>query len=236
MSSGGARFLGQLPLHGGWSLLHFSDPEPRRPLPPGQLAAVTTERGRLTRPVYQRGAGTLALLLEPPAHPDALADTAREDPVNLSYEPDGGFEVVPEPGPTLLLGVDSGLGAILDLARRLGEPPLLVIVGGHAGVPATPRPSRFLTPRLPPEAIAALPQLEEAGIVSRVALQEWRPGCFDEGPLALLRRYLAELADRERAALRLYAAAPESDLDADLPGLRASLADVQLVEVPREHR
>lgn len=232
MSAASARFLGRLPLHGGWSLLHFSDPAPQRTLAPGQLAAVTTAQGRLARPVYQRRSDTVALLLEPIAGPNILADTAREAAVELHYPPDSGFEPGPEAGPTLLMGIDGGLGAVLDLAQRLDDPPQLVIVGGRAGVPAVPRPSRYLTPRLPPEAIAALPQLEEAGIVSRVALHEWRPGCFDEGPVELLRRYLAELSARERAALRLFAAAPGAALDAELPALRAELAAVQLVEVP----
>lgn len=231
MSVGNARFLGRLPLQGGWSLLHWSDPAPDRALPPGQLVEITTERGHLTRPAYERRGGTVTLL-EPGGLPEVLRDAERDAPVRLSYPPGTGFEMPREAGTAVLLGVDAGLGAILNLAHRLPGPPLLVIVGGHAGVPASPRPSRFLTPKLPPEAIAALPQLEEAGIVSRVALEEWRPGCFDEGPLELLRRYLAELTAGQRTGLRLYAATPEGALEADLSGLRASLGDVQLVEVP----
>lgn len=231
MSVGGSRFLGHLPLHGGWSLLHFSDPALDGVLPPGQLVEIATHRGRLIRPAYEHRSGTVTLL-EPGGVPDTLRDSGREAPVRLSYPPGAGFEMPKEASAALLLGMDEGLGAILNLARRLPAPPLLVIVGGHAGVPASPRPSRFLTPKLPPEAIAALPQLEEAGFVSRVALDEWRPGCFDEGPLELLRRYLAELTAQERSRVQLYAAVPEGALETDMAGLRASLGDVQLVEVP----
>lgn len=229
-----ARCLGRMPLHGGWGLLRFTDPDPDPAAAPqpGQLLTVRGETGAFTLPVYQRADETIAVLL-PPAGFFPAEIPARDEAVILTYRPATPPTQASEGETALVVAVDSGLGGGLAVAAWLASPPMLVIVGGEAGVPARPRPSRYLTPQLPGEVIAALPQLEEAGIPSRIALHDWQPGCFDEGPAALLERYLAELPDDERRALRLYAFAPEGTLEPALPGLQSALAAVHAVSVPR---
>lgn len=231
MTAAASRCLGRMPLHGGWGLLRLSDPDPATATVPGQLLRIHATAGTFTLPLYERHEDALGVLLPPPGH-FAATIPARDERATVEMLP----TATPAPtGPdeeTLVLGIDSGLGGSLALSAWLSKAPALVIVGGRAGVPARPRPSRYLTPNLPAEVIAALPQLEEQGIPSRIALHEWQPGCFDEGPVALLERYLAELPDARRQAIRVYAFTPAGELDASLGALRDALAGVHLVEVP----
>lgn len=229
MSTTEVRSLGRMPLHGGWAALRFAEPRWHTTPGPGQLLTVHQPGSAFSLPLYRCAEETVTLLA-PPAlaavAPAAGTPATIASPVaSIPRRPDDGQEA-------LVLGIDAGLGGALALAEWLAPAPTLVIVGGRAGVPSRPRPSRYLVPHLPPEAIACLPQLEELGIASRIALEDWQPGCFDEGPVMLLERYLAELPEARRTRMMLYACVPAGDLNPLLPGLRQTLAGVHLVEVP----
>lgn len=231
MSAYQGRCLGHLPLHGGWALLRCSDPAPPTTAMPGQPLTVSTSDWGLTLPVYQRHEDSIGVLV-PPAQCHNHPLPARDTPVTLEWQPTIALE---RPAPNqraLILGMDGGLGGALALASWLAHPPELVIVGARTSVPARPRPSRYMTPRLPPDVIAGLPQLEEQGIPSRIALNDWQPGCFDEGAVTLLLRYLAELDEALRKATVLYAFVPAGALDEALPGLRETLAGVYVTTLP----
>lgn len=223
--------LGRMPLHGGWGVLRLSDTHAKTASVPGQPLTIRQGDGAFTLPIYRRDEGTLAVLLPPVEH-YPITVPVRGESVTTDFPPAAAPPVPAAEEEAVVLAIDAGLGGGLALAHWLAPAPTLVIVGGRAGVPARPRPSRYLTPHLPGEVIAALPQLEEEGIPSRIALHDWQPGCFDEGPLALLERYLAELPADRRRSTRLYAHAPEGVLEASLPGLEAALAGVHAVLLP----
>ncbi len=55
-----------------------------------------------------------------------------------------------------------------------------------------PVPSRFMTPEYPADMIAAMPLLDDLGIISRLACNRFQPGCF-EGSMTEL---LIQMSDR----------------------------------------
>ena len=64
----------------------------------------------------------------------------------------------------------------------------LVLLQNDSLFPFAPCPSRLLTPMLPPHVIAALPLLEDWGIVSRLASPIDVPGVY-QGPIEELSSY-----------------------------------------------
>lgn len=64
--------------------------------------------------------------------------------------------------------------------HQLGKTPPRVFCAFEQPLPFRPQPSKFLTPELPAHVTAAIPLLDDWGIVSRIAHPAGLPGCHDE--------------------------------------------------------
>lgn len=138
------------------------------------------------------------------------------------------FEVHPERPRPLLIGGGVGMPPMMFLAEQLrgqswARP--LVILGSEVPFPFQARPSQILVPGLPPEAIAAMPLLDDWGIPSRLASRQGYPGCFEGYVTELARHWLESLDAPTRAEVEVFACGPHAMLaavarlarDLDLP-------------------
>ena len=132
----------------------------------------------------------------------------------------------------LLIGEDLGIGPAMALAERCASRVRLVLLGGHAGLPARLVPSRFFIPALADGAIAGIASLEQAGVPARIALDDDRPGVYEGSVMELLGRYLSDTPRAERESLRLIAFGPWGELRHCRQGLAASVGALDLVELP----
>lgn len=64
--------------------------------------------------------------------------------------------------------------------QQFGKAPPRVFCAFEQSLPFRPQPSKFLTPELPAHVTAAIPLLDDWGIVSRIAHPAGLPGCHDE--------------------------------------------------------
>ena len=91
----------------------------------------------------------------------------------------------------LLIGGGVGIPPMVFLAEHLRrtapESEPLVLMGSEVPFPFSMRPSTIMVPGVPANTIAAMPLLEDWGIVSRLASGQGLPGCFDG--------FVTELAD-----------------------------------------
>ncbi|MGA7801505.1 MAG: dihydroorotate dehydrogenase electron transfer subunit [Gammaproteobacteria bacterium] len=125
----------------------------------------------------------------------------------------------PAPGHTRPLLIGGGVGIppmvfLADAMRRDANLRPLVLMGSEVPFPFTAVPSRFLVPGLPPQAIAAMPLLEDWGIPSRLASLQGYPGCFEGYITDLARAWLDDLDDSERGLVEIFACGPHPMLEA----------------------
>ncbi|MEJ2644368.1 MAG: dihydroorotate dehydrogenase electron transfer subunit [Gammaproteobacteria bacterium] len=125
----------------------------------------------------------------------------------------------PTPGHTrpLLMGGGVGIPPMVFLADAMrGDGALrpLVLMGSEVPFPFTARPSGFLVPGMPPQAIATMPLLEDWGIPSRLASLQGYPGCFEGYITDLARAWLDNLEADERALVEIFACGPHPMLEA----------------------
>lgn len=128
------------------------------------------------------------------------------------------FSELPADARPLLVGGGVGIPPMIFLAERLkrskDRKTPLVLMGSEVPFPFTPRPSAILVEGMAPEAIAAMPLLEDWGVPSRLASRQGVPGCFDGVVTDLARHWLQGLNDDERRRVHLLACGPEPMLRA----------------------
>jgi dihydroorotate dehydrogenase electron transfer subunit len=88
------------------------------------------------------------------------------------------------------------------------------ILGSEVPFPFQARPSQFLVPGLPPQAIAAMPLLEDWGIPSRLASLQGYPGCFEGYVTELAGAWLGSLDEESLARVEVFACGPHPMLEA----------------------
>lgn len=128
------------------------------------------------------------------------------------------FQAHPDRPRTLLIGGGVGIPPMVFLAERLRAADEayhpFVIMGSEIPFPFKPRPSAILTPDLPPATVAAMPLLDDWGIVSRLASLQGFPGCFEGYVTDLARLWLASLSAQQRAEVEVFACGPQAMLRA----------------------
>ena len=131
------------------------------------------------------------------------------------------FEVHPERPRPLLIGGGVGMPPMIFLASQLRpagrQAPRfqpLVLLGSEVPFPFASRPSQHLVPGLPPQAIAAMPLLDDWGIPSRLASLQGYPGCFEGYVTDLARHWLGALDEQTRAEVEVFACGPHAMLAA----------------------
>ncbi len=104
----------------------------------------------------------------------------------------GQSEPPPQPSKTyLLLGENEALNTIIFYLKNYRKTFTGLVILQSDSFPFIPCPSRLLTPMLPSDVIAALPLLEDWGIVSRLASSTESPGVYQGTMEALADYWLA---------------------------------------------
>lgn len=70
-----------------------------------------------------------------------------------------------------------------DSGRRLSSILSSLVLSEQTDFKFQPVPSRYITPEYPTSMIAAMPLLDDLGIISRLVCEQFKPGCY-EGTLA----------------------------------------------------
>lgn len=225
-----ARILGNGELNEGWRLVRVQRPTDA-PLPaPGQWYWLEHNGERWVLPVHRAPAGAdwVAGLIPP----DQDAERLRPEAVIDLTGPEG--EPLPSvtDGAALIVGSGAGVGAALALAEAIEPLPWLVLLDASRGIPGRICPSRFMVRCLPAEAMAGVASLERAGIPSRIASPEGRPGCFEGSGSDMLRHLVADLSTEERAAHPLIACTSWSDIARWRGELAALVPSLHLCQLP----
>jgi dihydroorotate dehydrogenase electron transfer subunit len=127
------------------------------------------------------------------------------------------FEAHREHPRPLLIGGGVGIPPMVFLADALRADSRyrpFVILGSEVPFPFQPRPSAHLLPGLPPEAIGAMPLLDDWGVPSRLASLKGFPGCFEGYVTDLARKWLKSLNETARAEAEVFACGPHPMLEA----------------------
>lgn len=130
----------------------------------------------------------------------------------------------------LLIGGGVGIPPMIFLAETLkqkGGLPL-VLMGSEIAFPFATAHSRIELAGLPAAATAAIVQLEEIGVASRLASLQDFAGCFRGYVTDLARRYLETLTATELAEVELFACGPHPMLAASAKLAREFSLDCQL--------
>ncbi|MCS4505567.1 hypothetical protein NYO91_15885 [Arhodomonas aquaeolei] len=214
---------------GGWWWLRLTGIPPDGAAP-GRYCRITHDGRPAVLPLSHASAEEdwIGGLLPPGAFatPPAAGTRVTADP------PEGDALATSYPDPPVIVAEGIGAGPALALAERCGPAPRLVLIGCWQSPPARLCPSRFLTAGLPPEAIAGIAPLEDAGIPARVASRAGEPGCFEGEVMEMLQHYLAGLTPEEARAVPLAACLPAGALATEVDGLRGVLAGVELARLP----
>jgi dihydroorotate dehydrogenase electron transfer subunit len=187
------RVLDVAELPGGWRLLRLATPlaDVARA---GQCLRATLGGETLQAAVTRASAAQGWLAVLAPPEPRFAWETIRPHlpaaELQLLGEP---FE--PPATPSVLIGEDAGIGAILMLAEAMAPAPRLVLLGSRMPLPLRPRPSRVIVAGMPPGTIAGAASLEERGIVSRLAQPLGAPGCYEGDVSALFGHWLRAQSD-----------------------------------------
>lgn len=111
----------------------------------------------------------------------------------------------------ILIGGGVGIPPMIYLAEHIRktapEVSPLVLMGSEIPFPFTPRPSQIMCSYLPAEVIAAMPLLDDWGIVSRLASQQGYAGCY-EGFVTELAREVITAVMREHQDIEIFACGP----------------------------
>ena len=117
----------------------------------------------------------------------------------------------------LLLGGGVGIPPIIFLAEMLrGDTGLhpLVILGSEVPFPFPTRPSKILVPDIPKDVIAAMPLLDDWGIVSRLTSLQGYPGCFQGYVHELAEHWFLNLDRPAQQGVQVFACGPNRMLEA----------------------
>jgi dihydroorotate dehydrogenase electron transfer subunit len=144
--------------------------------------------------------------------------TRRKGEIVSTLGPIGkGFTPHTERPRALLVGGGVGIPPMIFLAETLmaqaGWRPL-VLMGSEIPFPFHARPSTILVPGIPPEAIAAMPLLEEWRVPSRLASFAGFPGCYTGYVTSLAAIWLESLGPSELAQVEMFACGPTAMLKA----------------------
>jgi dihydroorotate dehydrogenase electron transfer subunit len=127
------------------------------------------------------------------------------------------FETHPARPRPLLIGGGVGIPPMIFLAdslRSVEHFRPFAILGSEVPFPFHLRPSQHLVQSLPPEAIAAMPLLDDWGVPSRLASLQGYPGCFEGYVTDLARKWLEGLGETDRAEVEVFACGPHPMLGA----------------------
>ncbi len=117
----------------------------------------------------------------------------------------------------LLIGGGVGIPPMIFLADTLRYDKTrspLAILGSEVPFPFRAQPSQLIVPGLPPEAIAAMPLLDDWGIPSRLASLQGYPGCFEGYVTDLARKWLENLQEAARNQVEIFSCGPHAMLQA----------------------
>jgi len=117
----------------------------------------------------------------------------------------------------LLIGGGVGMPPMIFLAEALKDLKDIkpfVILGSEVPFPFTPKPSQILSPGLPDGVIAAMPLLDDWGILSRLASLQGYPGCLDGYVTDLARYWLDSLNKDELEEVEIFSCGPHPMLEA----------------------
>jgi len=118
----------------------------------------------------------------------------------------------------LLIGGGVGMPPMVFLADALrevkGAYEPFVILGSEVPFPFKAQPSKLMLPGVPNEVIAAMPLLDDWGIVSRLASTQGYPGCYDGYVTGLARVWLETLTAEQRRQVAVFACGPHPMLEA----------------------
>jgi len=100
---------------------------------------------------------------------------------------------LPTGGPVLVVADEAGLATALHAAQLWfrNNKQVLMLLQLEVPTPFSLRPSQFMVQGLPPGVIAAAPLLEDWGIASRIACEDFLPGCFQGDVRELAQHWLA---------------------------------------------
>jgi dihydroorotate dehydrogenase electron transfer subunit len=138
------------------------------------------------------------------------------------------FETHSERSLPLLIGGGVGIPPIVFLAETLRSDRRFrpfAVFGSEVPFPFPARPSQHLVPGLPPEAIAAMPLLDDWGIPSRLTSFLGLPGCFEGYATDLARIWLEGLDDGALAQVEIFVCGPH-------PMLAATAALARELDLP----
>lgn len=115
-------------------------------------------------------------------------------PTQLHCSPPKTKTAIPVTGNLLILGSGLEMANLFYIAKqRLSSQAsgqTLALLHGEQGFPFTVKPSRFILPEMPAEAIGACPLLEDWKIGNRLASDSGLPGCFDGSLAELLDQWI----------------------------------------------
>lgn len=181
--------------------------DPQRPMRrPLSIMRVSAEQGWVDFLYKAVGEGTRLLAARKPGETiDCLG------PIGRGFSPD------PRRDMPLLIGGGVGIPPMVFLAEQMrnggGQQPF-VIMGSEVPFPFRSRPSRFIVPGMPEGVIAAMPQLEEWDVPSRLASLQGYPGCFEGYVTDLARAWLGALPDQTRQRVEIFTCGPHPMLEA----------------------
>jgi len=213
-----------------WRLLRLRPHERIPPLHPGQWLRARAGGRPCVLPVHRHHEreGWIAVLLPPAAWCEALAP---DDALSLEAVEGHPVDADNNEGNLIILGGDAGIGPAMALATRSPR-PRVALFDANLGLPARIVPSRFMIPGIPPEAMAGLKPLEEAGVASRIAVPDGRPGCFEGNAVEMLRHYASTLSEETRQGITLVTLMPWRRLARWHDDLTRVFRRVDLIEFP----
>ncbi|AUI67903.1 hypothetical protein [Beggiatoa leptomitoformis] len=99
---------------------------------------------------------------------------------------------------TLLIAENNYIASLVFLVNRLRvqqqAQTMVCFLTAEAAFPFKPRPSQIFLPAMPDGVIAAMPLLDDWGVVSRLAHEDDLVGCYAGHIVALIRHYLTTQA------------------------------------------
>jgi len=217
--------LSQVAWAGGQRILRLHAPRCAARAVPGSFVHLTCGTGvPMRRPLSIMRAsmkeGTIDILYKVVGQGLAALSTRGPGDIVSTLGPIGhGFVADPARPRCLLIGGGVGIPPMIFLAesltmdRRAVWRPL-VLMGSEAPFPFDARPSAFLAPGIPPDAIAAMPLLESLGVPSRLASLAGFSGCYSGFVTELAAEWLRSLDAGAIREVAVYACGPTAMLRA----------------------
>ena len=128
--------------------------------------------------------------------------------LNAALDNTAGFKRPPQGSTAIFIADDEGLSPLLcmiDHIRRESSITPVLFLETETHFSFNPVPSRLFSQALPPEAIAAIPLLEDWGILSRLAHHDGFPGCYEGSAVSLTEYYLEQISPNNSNSVTIYA-------------------------------